>query len=159
MCDTTGGSGATPGNHPKLLLKNSNEEEKLKGVRPQYEITATACTQLSALHRARSGSNHAHNNYPGLGHNDDKDHQVEESEDRWRRNNLQHRDFNKDDRREGYHHFYNKHVENHDPGTSRQARDDSRTSNGFDSCSSSEDSFHDRSGSKDRSSQDCSRSA
>lgn len=52
------------------------DEEELKGVSPHYEITTPACSQLSALHRARSGSDHAHHNHSGYGLHD-VDNQAE----------------------------------------------------------------------------------
>jgi hypothetical protein len=57
-------------------------QEKLKGVSPHYEITTPACSQLSALHRARSGSNHARHDHSGYGLHDHDNQAETEGQDR-----------------------------------------------------------------------------
>ena len=129
------------------------DEKELKGVRPKYEITARACSQLSALHRNCSGTDHSHHDHPGIGLNDFFNHQdhQEEGEDGCRRNHFLDLNIDEHDGSEGHHHFHVQHFEDHHAASASQ--DSNHACSGSCPCASRKDGHDDRSGSQDRGAQ------
>ena len=124
------------------------DELKLKGVPPHYEINAPACSQLSALHRACPGSDHALHDHSGHRLNDHDDHQGQEDDVHHRRHDEHNLQIVENDVAEGRHHFNGNHGKDRDTGDGKEGAFNDRSRN--DCHPRSQDGLDDDSGTQVR---------